>query len=406
MDHVQVHRNSAEPAKVGAHAYAQGSQIHLAPGQDRHLPHEAWHVVQQAQGRVRPTLQLKGVSVNDDPGLEKEADTMGAQAAQFKLAPGGLLRPATRTGLAAPALVQRLVGGGNQPGTDQVLPGVANSRRAAALKIANFINLRARQPVVGGNPSDTATLAANSPGNLYVRSDYTVGGNAARLETWSEMTDAGGGYVKRVRITEAGAVLMDRVMNDPAPTALNTALAADAGGGGGHQFAAMHGTHGNDAGSLDISNTDDRSADNITKVVGEGARFGWLASKLANGTVGNTSRDIFNVTIKIPQAGKLTMNPTFQALWGAWRSGFGRSYLKDKNAAKALLQQRVRERFRPVRDSDVLAAGSVAHGAVAGGQVTSLLSRGGQLLLIPTSVGGISGGAILSDFSMTWSADH
>jgi hypothetical protein len=78
---VQVHYNSAEPAQVGAHAYAQGRDIHLAPGQEKHLPHEAWHVVQQAQGRVRPTAQLKSVAINDDPGLEKEADVMGSKAA-------------------------------------------------------------------------------------------------------------------------------------------------------------------------------------------------------------------------------------------------------------------------------------------------------------------------------------
>lgn len=80
MDHVKVHRNSDKPAAVQAHAYAQGSDIHLAPGQERHLPHEAWHVVQQAQGRVRPTTQLGGVAVNDDAGLEAEADAMGARA--------------------------------------------------------------------------------------------------------------------------------------------------------------------------------------------------------------------------------------------------------------------------------------------------------------------------------------
>ena len=84
MDHVRVHRNSDKPATVQAHAYAQGSDIHLAPGQDRHLPHEAWHVVQQAQGRVKPTVQLQGVAVNDDAGLEAEADTMGAKAARFR----------------------------------------------------------------------------------------------------------------------------------------------------------------------------------------------------------------------------------------------------------------------------------------------------------------------------------
>jgi hypothetical protein len=81
MDHVKVHYNSPKPAQLQAHAYAQGSQIHVAPGQEKHLPHEAWHVVQQAQGRVKPTRQLKGkVQINDDQGLEKEADVMGAKA--------------------------------------------------------------------------------------------------------------------------------------------------------------------------------------------------------------------------------------------------------------------------------------------------------------------------------------
>jgi hypothetical protein len=82
MDHVNVHYNSAQPAQLNAHAYAQGSAIHVAPGQEQHLPHEAWHVVQQAQGRVKPTMQMKaGVAVNEDAGLEREADVMGARAA-------------------------------------------------------------------------------------------------------------------------------------------------------------------------------------------------------------------------------------------------------------------------------------------------------------------------------------
>jgi len=81
MDHVKVHYNSSQPAQLNAHAYAQGSDIHVAPGQEQHIPHEAWHVVQQAQGRVQPTMQMKeGVPVNDDVGLEHEADVMGAKA--------------------------------------------------------------------------------------------------------------------------------------------------------------------------------------------------------------------------------------------------------------------------------------------------------------------------------------
>jgi hypothetical protein len=77
MDDVRVHYNSSKPAQLQALAYAQGTDIHIAPGQEQHLPHEAWHVVQQKQGRVQPTMQLQGVNVNDNEGLEKEADVMG-----------------------------------------------------------------------------------------------------------------------------------------------------------------------------------------------------------------------------------------------------------------------------------------------------------------------------------------
>ena len=78
MDDVKVHYNSPKPAQLQAHAYAQGSQIHLGPGQEKHLPHEAWHVVQQKQGRVKPTAQLKeNIAINDDHHLEREADVMG-----------------------------------------------------------------------------------------------------------------------------------------------------------------------------------------------------------------------------------------------------------------------------------------------------------------------------------------
>ena len=81
MDDVKVHENSDKPAQLQAHAYAEGTDIHLGPGQEKHLPHEAWHVVQQKQGRVQPTRQLKGkVAINDDQGLEKEADLMGQKA--------------------------------------------------------------------------------------------------------------------------------------------------------------------------------------------------------------------------------------------------------------------------------------------------------------------------------------
>ena len=68
MNDVKVHYNSAKPAQLQAYAYAQGNDIHIGPGQEKHLPHEAWHVVQQKQGKVHPTLQMKaGVARSPSP---------------------------------------------------------------------------------------------------------------------------------------------------------------------------------------------------------------------------------------------------------------------------------------------------------------------------------------------------
>ncbi|MBL6447736.1 DUF4157 domain-containing protein [Fulvivirga sp. 29W222] len=95
MDDVKVHYNSSKPAGLGALAYAQGTDIHISPGQEKHLPHEAWHVVQQKQGEVKPTVQMKGgVAVNDAADLENEADIMGSKA-------NGLVTP-TSVGVQAP----------------------------------------------------------------------------------------------------------------------------------------------------------------------------------------------------------------------------------------------------------------------------------------------------------------
>ncbi|MDZ8055899.1 MAG: DUF4157 domain-containing protein [Aulosira sp. ZfuVER01] len=80
MDDVKVHYNSAKPPHLQALAYTQGTEIHISSGQEKHLAHEAWHVVQQKQGRVQPTTQAQGVGINDDTTLEHEADVMGDRA--------------------------------------------------------------------------------------------------------------------------------------------------------------------------------------------------------------------------------------------------------------------------------------------------------------------------------------
>ena len=85
MDDVRVYYNSSKPATVQALAYTQGTDIHVAPGQEKCLPHEAWHVAQQMAGRVSPTTNINGMPVNDNAALEHEADVMGEKAVQCKM---------------------------------------------------------------------------------------------------------------------------------------------------------------------------------------------------------------------------------------------------------------------------------------------------------------------------------
>ena len=77
LSSVRVHYNSSKPKQFGALAYTQDTDIHIGPGQQKHLPHEGWHVVQQMQGRVKPTLQTKGIKINDNKRLEQEAEEVG-----------------------------------------------------------------------------------------------------------------------------------------------------------------------------------------------------------------------------------------------------------------------------------------------------------------------------------------
>lgn len=95
LSSVQVHYDSPKPAQLQAHAYTQGRDIFVAPGQEQHVPHEGWHVVQQMQGRVQPTMQLAGTDINDSPALETEADVMGDKASGFESTGTHQLRSAT-----------------------------------------------------------------------------------------------------------------------------------------------------------------------------------------------------------------------------------------------------------------------------------------------------------------------
>lgn len=114
---VRIHEGAHVDA-AGALAYTQGTEIHFAPGRyqphsqrgQELLGHELAHVVQQSQGRVRATAQAKGLALNADPALEREADEMGARAARGEAVAGSTVRDAALTPLpssAGPAAIQR-----------------------------------------------------------------------------------------------------------------------------------------------------------------------------------------------------------------------------------------------------------------------------------------------------------
>ena len=86
MSDVKVNYNSNKPKQFDAHAYANGSEIEIAPGQEKHLPHEAWHVVQQKQNKVKPIEKTNyGKLINDEQILEDESDKMGSKALEYSL---------------------------------------------------------------------------------------------------------------------------------------------------------------------------------------------------------------------------------------------------------------------------------------------------------------------------------
>ncbi len=88
LSSVNVHPDSSKATEVGALAYTQGTDIHIAPGHyqpstasgKQLLGHELTHVAQQMEGRVQPTGSVGGLPLNDNPALEREADSLGAKA--------------------------------------------------------------------------------------------------------------------------------------------------------------------------------------------------------------------------------------------------------------------------------------------------------------------------------------
>ncbi|MCH5337989.1 MAG: hypothetical protein J1E03_04345 [Acetatifactor sp.] len=70
-------------------AFPRSSRSVWSSGQERYLPHELGHVVQQKLGLVRANaMHPRGVAMNTDEGLERQADEIGA-GKRIEIAPTG-----------------------------------------------------------------------------------------------------------------------------------------------------------------------------------------------------------------------------------------------------------------------------------------------------------------------------
>lgn len=94
FSNVGIHTNSQQAVQMNARAFTQNEQVHFAPGEfnpnsskgQNLIGHEFTHVAQQRAGVVKPTKVLqKGVAINDNAGLENEADNFGRKAVKGEI---------------------------------------------------------------------------------------------------------------------------------------------------------------------------------------------------------------------------------------------------------------------------------------------------------------------------------
>jgi hypothetical protein len=353
MDDVKVHYNSAQPAQLQAHAYAQGTDIHIGPGHEQHLPHEAWHVVQQKQGRVAPTVQAKGSMINDDAVLEREADAMGAQASRLggeqgpdsaapaavPLSPsGGVKQRKTLTGLSVGSAVAGanevyFSGGGHEVAGYWNMPLITRSTRAGLLQAIakqagelgheidarvgpsgwNFAAEDAEKPGVAFfdpiRVRFTGQYGANDP-RENMRLDYHFGNN------WS-------GYV--IHVVDSGKGI-DMAMHDrDAVDALDDTT----------EYSSIHDIDPLPTGPLE----QDDSADAVTKLAGEGARWQCIGENA--GVVRDDTRIYTNENGDNALTEKVR-SVQFQVLWKSWQATFDKAYgIRDATVVEKLKQPNI-----------------------------------------------------------------
>lgn len=168
---VKLHKDSSQAQDVNAKAYAQGNEIHFAPGEynpssksgQELIGHELTHVVQQKKGKVgQGEIHGSGMEINQDKALEQEADTLG------KLAASGM-----------PAFVEGIGSGiqkqdASSPPTEEELDAI----------VSRYNGMIAGARAVGYN------VAADNLEHFLIGKGTTRTLSSSWLRGYSEITDA------------------------------------------------------------------------------------------------------------------------------------------------------------------------------------------------------------------------
>ena len=186
---LRVHRESPNPILYNALAYTRGTDIYLGPGQSQHLPHEAWHAVQQLQGRVAPlrtmpstpaasalNLSTKGqaVTLNDDISLEKEADVMGEKARHHRGGSPETLLQAKRFGDEQAPVQRRLIATGSDVDAFIDLAEPASGLDLEHDSASNEINDVASL-LVGASSASFSSILTNVMGDITQDAEVNFG---------------------------------------------------------------------------------------------------------------------------------------------------------------------------------------------------------------------------------------
>lgn len=85
LDDVKVYYNSDLPDQHDALAYTEGTNVYIATGQEKHLMHELWHVIQYKQGRVKATSKVNKKPLDNREQMEHEAETIPTKVLQHPI---------------------------------------------------------------------------------------------------------------------------------------------------------------------------------------------------------------------------------------------------------------------------------------------------------------------------------